>query len=100
MSDAESMSLSAQDLLFEAACVACKAPSINNSQPWLWRIHNDVLELRCDPTRQLTVADPRGQLMVISCGALLHHATVVLAMLGTGVAIDRTPDAADSVLLA
>jgi hypothetical protein len=38
--------------------------------------------------------------MVISCGALLHHATVVLAMLGAGVAVERVDDAADPVLLA
>lgn len=96
----EPRSLSAQDLLYEAACVACRAPSVNNSQPWLWRISNDVLELRCDPSRQLQVADPAGQLMVISCGTVLHHAAVVLAVLGTGVTIDRVNDATDPVLLA
>jgi hypothetical protein len=100
MSGAEAISLSAQDILHEAACVACRAPSIANSQPWLWRISNDVLELRCDPTRQLPVADPHGQLMVISCGALLHHATVVVAVLGASVAVDRVNDATDPVLLA
>jgi hypothetical protein len=100
MPAAEPRSLSSQELLHEAACVACRAPSIANSQPWLWRISNDVLELRCDPSRQLPVADPHGQLMVISCGAVLHHATVVLAVLGAGVAVERVNDAADPVLLA
>jgi hypothetical protein len=97
---AEPISLSTQDILHEAACVACRAPSIANSQPWSWRISNDALELRCDPARQLPVADPHGQLMVISCGALLHHATVVLAVLGASVAVDRVNDATDPVLLA
>jgi len=100
MSAAEPLALSAQDLLREAACVATRAPSIANSQPWLWRINNSVLELRCDPSRQLRVADPHGQLMVISCGALLHHATVVLAMLGADVSVERIDDACDPVLLA
>jgi hypothetical protein len=100
MLSVESGSLSSQDLLLEAACVACRAPSIANSQPWMWRISDDVLELRCDPSRQLPVADPHGQLMVISCGALLHHATVVLAALGVGVAVERVNDVADPVLLA
>jgi len=94
------MSLSTQDLLHEAACVACRAPSISNSQPWLWRIVGDALELRCDPSRQLRVADPRGQLMVMSCGTLLHHATVVLAVLGSGVVVERVDEATDPVLLA
>lgn len=51
MPRAEPITLSALDLLREAACVACRAPSIANSQPWLWRIDNDLLELRCDPRR-------------------------------------------------
>jgi hypothetical protein len=38
--------------------------------------------------------------MVLSCGTLLHHAAVVLAVLGTGVAIERIDDPADPVLLA
>lgn len=100
MPNAEPRTLSSEDLLYEAACVACRAPSIANSQPWLWRIGKDVLELRCDPSRQLPIADPQGQLMVISCGALLHHATVVLAMLGAAVAVERVNDATDPVLLA
>lgn len=100
MPEVEPMSLSPEELLHEAACVACRAPSIANSQPWLWRISNGVLELRCDPSRQLTVADPHGQLMVMSCGALLHHVTVVLAMLGVGAMVERVDDATDPVLLA
>jgi hypothetical protein len=87
-------------LLLEAACVACRAPSIANSQPWLCRISEDRLELRCDPTRQLHAADPHGQLMVLSCGALLHHVTVMLAMLGVDATVERIDDATDPVLLA
>jgi hypothetical protein len=97
---AEPLTLPAPDLLREAACVACHAPSIANSQPWLWRIDRDTMELRYDPARQLTAADPHGQLMVISCGAALHHATVVLAALGTDVTVERIDDPADPVLLA
>jgi hypothetical protein len=100
MPTAKPISLSPADLLHEAACVARRAPSIANSQPWLWRIHDDVLELRCDPTRQLKVADPRGQLMVMSCGAALHHVMVVLAVLGVGATVERIDDVTDPVLLA
>src|SRR3954464_4415772 len=99
MTTPEPMSLSSRDLLHEAACVACRAPSIANSQPWLWRISGDVLELRCDPTRQLPVADPHGQLMVMSCGAALHHAMVVLGALGVDATVERFDDPADPVLL-
>ncbi|NUT18895.1 MAG: nitroreductase [Hamadaea sp.] len=100
MLGAEPMTISPQDLLFEVACVACRAPSIANSQPWLWRIDGDVLELRCDQSRQLPVADPHGQLMVTSCGALLHHASVALAALGAAATIERVDDPSDPALLA
>ena len=89
---AEPMTISPQDLLFEAACVACRAPSIANSQPWLWRVSGNALELRCDQSRQLAVTDPHGQLMVMSCGALLHHASVALAALGAAVTVERIDD--------
>src|SRR6185369_15716312 len=100
MHSADPIFLSARQLLHEAACVATRAPSIANSQPWLWHIRDEALELRCDPSRQLPIADPYGQLMVISCGVLLHHATVVLAVLGTETTVERIDDPADPVLLA
>lgn len=93
-------SLSAEDMLYEAACVACRAPSIANSQPWGWRIRDDTLELRADRSRQLIVADPEGRLMIISCGAALHHATVVLAVLGAAADVERPDNPAEPDLLA
>ncbi|GAA0711287.1 nitroreductase [Dactylosporangium roseum] len=93
-------SLSAEDVLYEAARVACLAPSIENSQPWRWRIRGNALELRADRSRQLTVTDPQGRLMIVSCGAVLHHATVVLAVLGAAVTVERIDDPADPDLLA
>ena len=92
--------LSAEDVLYEAARVACLAPSIEDSQPWLWRIRGDALELRADRSRQLVGTDPEGRLMVISCGAVLHHATVVLAVLGVAAGVERPEDPADPDLLA
>ncbi|MFG2042261.1 nitroreductase [Dactylosporangium sp. NPDC048998] len=92
--------LSAGDVLYEAARVACLAPSIEDSQPWLWRIRGTTLELRADRSRQLTSADPQGRLMTISCGAVLHHATVVLAVLGAAATVERIDDPADPDLLA
>lgn len=88
------------ELLREAACVACLAPSIANSQPWRWRINGTTLELRVDHSKQLGVSDPNGQLMIISCGAALHHATVVLAVLGQQTAVDYAHNPDDPDLLA
>ncbi|GAA2593488.1 NAD(P)H nitroreductase [Dactylosporangium fulvum] len=92
--------LSAEDVLYEAARVACLAPSIENSQPWRWRIRGNALELHADRSRQLTVTDPEGRLMIVSCGAVLHHAIVVLAVLGAAATVERIDDPADPDLLA
>lgn len=93
-------SLSAGDVLYEAARVACLAPSIENSQPWRWRIRGNTLELHADRSSQLTATDPEGRLMIVSCGAVLHHATVVLAALGAAATVERIDDPADPDLLA
>lgn len=76
------------------------APSVHNTQPWLWRVHPDSLELRAARERQLQVADPEGRLLIISCGTALHHARVALAAEGREAGVTRMPDPADPDLLA
>jgi hypothetical protein len=95
-----SLTLTAKEVLYQAACVAGRAPSIANSQPWRWRIGDETLELRADRSRQLTVADPQGRLMILSCGAALHHASIVLAVFGAAATVERIDDPADPDLLA
>jgi nitroreductase len=46
------------------------------------------------------VTDPGGRLLLLSCGAALHHALVTLAAEGWQVAVSRIPDADDPDLLA
>lgn len=86
--------------LTEAAMAAGFAPSVHNTQPWLWRVHPDSLDLRAARERQLQLADPEGRLLIMSCGAALHHARVALAAEGREALIDRMPDPADPDLLA
>lgn len=68
--------------------LACRAPSIHNTQPWLWRIRPGVIELYADRSRQLTVADPVGRNLLISCGAAFHHARVAAAGTGFGTVVE------------
>ena len=49
--------------------LASRAPSLHNTQPWRWQLHEGVLDLRADRSRQLRVADPDGHSLLISCGA-------------------------------
>ncbi|MCI4061208.1 nitroreductase family protein [Micromonospora sp. R77] len=87
-------------VLEAAARQSLHAPSVFNTQPWRWRVAGGALELRTDPGRQLTVTDPDGRLLVLSCGAALHHARISLTAAGWGVEVDRLPDPADPGLLA
>lgn len=81
-----------ENVLETAARTALKAPSVFNTQPWVWRISETSMELRSDPARQLENTDPDGHLLLISCGAALHHARVALAAAGRRVRVDRLPD--------
>jgi hypothetical protein len=88
------------EALAAAARDALKAPSVFNTQPWRWRIDGDALELRADHDRQLTVADPQGRLLLLSCGASLHHARVALAAAGWSTQVRRFVEAFTDRILA
>lgn len=80
--------------------LACRAPSLHNTQPWRWRADGTRLRLYADRTRQLPHSDPDGRAVAISCGAALHHAQVAAEALGWEVVVRRCPDPADPDLLA
>jgi hypothetical protein len=87
-------------LLTQAAFAALEAPSIQHTQPWRWRINENQAELYADRSRQLTDTDPDGRLLLISCGAALHHAAVALCADGLGVVVMRFPEPGNPDLLA
>jgi hypothetical protein len=80
--------------------LACRAPSVHNTQPWIWHATGTRLELHADRSRQLAHSDPEGRNLVLSCGAALHHAQVAAAALGWRVSVERCPDPAQPDLLA
>ena len=82
------------DVVRTAVELACRAPSVHNSQPWLWRYDAGRLDLHADPSRLLVAADPRGRQLLISCGAALHHLTVALTALRWHTHITLLPDPA------
>lgn len=61
-----------------AVDLACRAPSLHNSQPWRWKYVDGQLQLLGDHTRLLPATDPTGRQLHISCGAALHHLSVGL----------------------
>jgi nitroreductase len=86
--------------LAAAITSAVRAPSSHNSQPWVFRIKAETLELRADRSRALPIIDPDHRELVISCGAALFHVGLALRHFGTMPRIDRVPDAKDPNLLA
>jgi hypothetical protein len=72
--------------------LACRAPSVHNTQPWLWRVDGGRIDLLADMSRQLPVTDALGRSLTVSCGAALHHARVAAAGLGLESRVTRLPD--------
>ena len=59
------------------------APSVHNTQPWRFTTDGGPqLSLHADTGRRLTVADPDGREMMISCGAALFSVRLALRSLG------------------
>ncbi len=84
----------------QAVLAALRAPSLFNSQPWRWRLHDDAAELWSDRRRQLSVVDPQGRLLILSCGIALHHARLALRADGHLPEVVRFPDPDQPDLLA
>jgi|HigsolmetaAR206D_1030411.scaffolds.fasta_scaffold15647_1 Nitroreductase family. len=91
---------SATDALARAAENAAHAPSVHNTQPWHWRVEPGLLELSVAEERRLGPGDPEHRLLMMSCGAALHHARISLVADGWTVRVDRLPDPARPDLLA
>jgi hypothetical protein len=68
------------------------APSIHNTQPWRFRVTDDLIEIHGDPDRMLWVADPRGRALHLSCGAALFNLRLAIRMLGAKPLVWPLPD--------
>src|ERR1700734_2739711 len=75
----------------EAVRLACRAPSLHNSQPWQWVFNRGQLRLFLDPSRGMDT-DHSAREAIISCGAALDHLRVAMAASGWQSHIDRFPE--------
>ena len=73
-----------------ADCVrsATAAPSLHNSQPWLFRVRKSGVDVYADPARRLPVLDIDGREQLISVGAAVF--TLRLALRRAGFLSDVT----------
>lgn len=89
-----------EQLLQHAAARATLAPSIHNSQPWRLVVHPRSLDVFADSDRQLTVLDPSGRELALSCGAALTGAELALNGAGVTTRTVLLPDPTQPALLA
>jgi len=75
--------------------LACRAPSVHNSQPWHWVAEGSELRLFFEPHRVPHATDVGGREAAISCGAVLDHLVVAAAAAGWQATIARFPNPND-----
>jgi hypothetical protein len=80
------------EVVNEAVLLACRAPSVHNSQPWRWVSEGGGLHLYVDRTRWVHNTDHSGRESLISCGAVLDHLRVAMAAAGWQAHIKRFPN--------
>lgn len=80
------------EVVKEAVLLACRAPSVHNSQPWRWVSEGGGLHLYVDRTRWVHNTDHSGREALISCGAVLDHLRVAMAAAGWQAHIKRFPN--------
>ena len=76
----------------DAVRLACRAPSLHNSQPWRLIVDGDCVRLFADPARIVRATDSSGREALLGCGVLLDHFRVAMAAAGFTANFDRFPD--------
>ncbi len=80
------------EVIRDAVMLACRAPSLHNSQPWRWVAEGATLQLWADHCRAMTATDHTGRELMLSCGAVLDHLRVAMAAAGWESATERFPN--------
>jgi nitroreductase len=77
---------------------AILAPSGHNTQPWLFKIIDDKIELYADRTRSLPIVDPDDRELIISCGAALYHLELAIRHFGYEDVVETITDNSTDLL--
>ncbi len=80
------------EVIKNAVQLACRAPSLHNSQPWHWVVEDNTVQLYLDKDRVLYSTDHSAREALIGCGAALDHFRVAMAAAGWRANVDRFPN--------
>ena len=83
------------EIIAKAIRLACRAPSLHNSQPWRWIVGEAAVDLFADHERVVRSADRSGREAIISCGAALDHFRIAMAAAGWKTNVDPSPKPSD-----
>ncbi|MER6591101.1 nitroreductase family protein [Micromonospora purpureochromogenes] len=86
-------------ILADCLTKAIAAPSVHNTQPWLFRLHGSTVEVIADRSRQLSLVDPQARELTISVGAAVLNLRVAILAHGRVPLLQLLP-AGDPRLLA
>jgi nitroreductase len=78
--------------LLDCLKAATAAPSIHNTQPWLFRVRDGIVDVLADHHRRLTVLDPDGREMYVSVGAAVFTLRVALRAAGRPSTVRLLPE--------
>ncbi|HEX5598583.1 MAG TPA: nitroreductase family protein [Micromonosporaceae bacterium] len=83
-----------------AVTAAVRAPSLHNSQPWRFRLHDGGIEVLIDVERRLPASDPTGWAARLSCGAAVFNLRMALAAAGKPAEVRLRPYAQEPQVVA
>ena len=70
---------------------AILAPSTYNSQPWLFRVGDEVVDVIADFARELHCVDPYRRELIMSCGAVVCNLRAAAANFGYATSLTMFP---------
>jgi len=79
---------------------AILAPSLHNTQPWKFIVHENEIRILADRTRQLKVADPDARELYISLGCTLENLLTAAIFFGLWTTITYFPSPDDEIWVA
>jgi nitroreductase len=86
--------------LRQCLVAATAAPSIHNTQPWLFRLRGETVDVLVDRRRQLPRLDPDGREMLVSVGAAVFNLRLAVRAHGREARVRLLPDRHEPDLVA